>query len=195
MKSGVLVVAFNPESTLAGVISWIPKEYAKPTSVMLISADASQDRTFTGDQSLGKLCPDLSIMLTRHPVSHGYRDNQKASYRWMIDNNINVVVLLHDDGQYAPAYLSKMVDPIISGAADMLFGFRMITPGAARKGGMPKYKFVGNKILTFWENRTAQVRLSEWRSGYRTYSTREFSKISFENMRIASALTERLFCK
>jgi glycosyltransferase involved in cell wall biosynthesis len=195
MKIGVLVVAFNAESTLGGVISRIPKEYVQPLSVMLISADASQDCTFTGDQSLGKLCPFLSMLLIRHPVNHGYRGNQKAGYRWIVDNNIDVVVLLQGDGQYAPENLPKMVDPIMFGAADVVFGSRMITPGVAPKGGRPIYKFVGNKILTFWENRATQVRLSEWRSGYRAYSRRALSKTAFENMWIASTLTERLFCK
>jgi len=90
-------------------------------------------------------------------------------------------VLLHGDGQYAPELLPEMIAPITSGRADVVFGSRMMTPGAALKGGMPKYKFVGNKILTFWQNRMAQVRLSEWHSGYRAYSTAALSLTAFES--------------
>jgi glycosyltransferase involved in cell wall biosynthesis len=177
---GILVVAYNAETTLESVLSRIPTEFISSISVILICDDASQDATFSVGQQGQQARPDLPITLIRHPVNLGYGGNQKAGYRWMIDNNIDVVVLLHGDGQYAPEFLPKMVDPIATGAADVVFGSRMMTPGTALKGGMPKYKFVGNKILTFWQNRMAQVRLSEWHSGYRAYSTKALSKTAFE---------------
>jgi glycosyltransferase involved in cell wall biosynthesis len=179
-RIGILVVAYNAETTLESVLSRIPTEFVSSISVILICDDASQDATFSVGQQVQQARPDLPITLIRHPVNLGYGGNQKAGYRWMIDNNIDVVVLLHGDGQYAPEFLPKMVDPIATGAADVVFGSRMMTPGTALKGGMPKYKFVGNKVLTFWQNRMAQVRLSEWHSGYRAYSTKALSKTSFE---------------
>jgi glycosyltransferase involved in cell wall biosynthesis len=99
----------------------------------------------------------------------------------MIDNGLDVVVLLHGDGQYAPEFLPQMVAPITSGESDVVFGSRMMTRGAALKGGMPRYKFIGNKILTFWQNTMAQVHLSEWHSGYRAYSIKALSCIDFES--------------
>jgi glycosyltransferase involved in cell wall biosynthesis len=177
---GILIVAYNAETTLESVLSRIPTEFISSISVILICDDASQDATFSVGQQVQQVRPDLPITLIRHPVNLGYGGNQKVGYRWMIDNNIDVVVLLHGDGQYAPEYLPKMVEPITTGAADVVFGSRMMTPGTALKGGMPKYKFVGNKILTFWQNRMAQVRLSEWHSGYRAYSTKALSKTAFE---------------
>jgi glycosyltransferase involved in cell wall biosynthesis len=98
----------------------------------------------------------------------------------MLNHDIDVVVLLHGDGQYAPEYLPQMVQPIISGTADIVFGSRMMVRGNALKGGMPVYKFIGNKILTFWQNRMAGIRLSEWHSGYRAYSTRSLASTDFE---------------
>ncbi|MFM8836742.1 MAG: glycosyltransferase/methyltransferase, partial [Actinomycetota bacterium] len=76
-------------------------------------------------------------------------------------------------------YLPQMVEPIVAGRADVVFGSRMLTQGGARKGGMPLYKFVGNKILTFLQNRLARVSLSEWHSGYRAYSVPALRKVNF----------------
>jgi glycosyltransferase involved in cell wall biosynthesis len=98
----------------------------------------------------------------------------------MIDHGIDVVVLLHGDGQYAPEFLPQMVQPIVNGQADVVFGSRMLQRGAAIRGGMPKYKFVGNKILTFVQNRLAGVTLSEWHSGYRSYSISSLNGVGFE---------------
>jgi hypothetical protein len=72
-----------------------------------------------------------------------------------------------------------MVEPIISGLADVVFGSRMITQGGARKGGMPLYKYVGNKILTYLQNSLAKVSLTEWHSGYRAYSVSALRKVNF----------------
>jgi glycosyltransferase involved in cell wall biosynthesis len=180
MKIGILVVAYNAESTLENVVARIPREFVESISVILICDDASQDSTFSVGQSVGNSRPDLPISLIRHPINLGYGGNQKAGYRWMLNHDIDVVVLLHGDGQYAPEYLPQMVQPIISGTADIVFGSRMMVRGNALKGGMPVYKFIGNKILTFWQNRMAGIRLSEWHSGYRAYSTRSLASTDFE---------------
>jgi len=174
------VVAYNAESTLENVVARIPREFIESISVILICDDASQDSTFSVGQSVGNSRPDLPISLIRHPINLGYGGNQKAGYRWMLNHDIDVVVLLHGDGQYAPEYLPQMVQPIISGTADIVFGSRMMVRGNALKGGMPVYKFIGNKILTFWQNRMAGIRLSEWHSGYRAYSTRSLASTDFE---------------
>jgi glycosyltransferase involved in cell wall biosynthesis len=180
MRIGILVVAYNAESTLENVVARIPREFVESISVILICDDASQDSTFSVGQSVGNSRPDLPISLIRHPINLGYGGNQKAGYRWMLNHDIDVVVLLHGDGQYAPEYLPQMVQPIISGTADIVFGSRMMVRGNALKGGMPVYKFIGNKILTFWQNRMAGIRLSEWHSGYRAYSTRSLASTDFE---------------
>ena len=175
------MVAYNAESTLEIVVARIPSEFIESISVILICDDASQDSTFSVGQSVGNSRPDLPISLIRHPINLGYGGNQKAGYRWMLNHDIDVVVLLHGDGQYAPEYLPHMVQPIISGTADIVFGSRMMVRGNALKGGMPVYKFIGNKILTFWQNRMAGIRLSEWHSGYRAYSTRSLASTDFES--------------
>ncbi|MFM7336732.1 MAG: glycosyltransferase family 2 protein, partial [Actinomycetota bacterium] len=121
----------------------------------------------------------LPLTIVRHEVNLGYGGNQKTGYQLALEQNLDLVVLLHGDGQYAPEYLPQMVEPIVAGRADVVFGSRMLTQGGARKGGMPLYKFVGNKILTFLQNRLARVSLSEWHSGYRAYSVPALRKVNF----------------
>ena len=104
------------------------------------------------------------------PGNLGYGGNQKAGYQWAIDHGLDIVVLLHGDGQYAPEMLPSIVAPLDRGEADAVFGSRMIEKGGARRGGMPMYKYVGNRILTTVENAVVGTTLSEWHSGYRAYS-------------------------
>ncbi|MHC4186203.1 MAG: methyltransferase domain-containing protein, partial [Planctomycetota bacterium] len=90
------------------------------------------------------------------------------------------VVLLHGDGQYAPEYLGEMIQPIVTGQADVVFGSRMIRPLQALKGRMPLYKWIGNQILTFIQNRIMKSDLSEFHTGYRAYSAAALRSIPFE---------------
>jgi glycosyltransferase involved in cell wall biosynthesis len=180
MKVGILVVAYEASSTLESVLNRIPDTFRSAISVILVCDDASSDDTYQVGMRMKQTRPDLPLEVIRRPVNLGYGGNQKAGYRWMIDHGLDIVVLLHGDGQYAPEFLANMVEPIVSGRADIVFGSRMLEPGAALRGGMPKYKFVGNKILTFLQNRIAGVRLSEWHSGYRAYSIRALDAVGFE---------------
>ena len=180
MKVGLLVVAYEASATLEAVLHRIPNEVRSALSVILICDDASTDDTFQVGMRVKQARPDLPLEVIRRPVNLGYGGNQKAGYHWMIDHGVDVVVLLHGDGQYAPEFLPQMLQPIVSGQADVVFGSRMLERGAALRGGMPKYKFAGNKILTFLQNRLAGVRLSEWHSGYRAYSVRSLAGVGFE---------------
>ncbi|MDZ7732907.1 MAG: bifunctional glycosyltransferase/class I SAM-dependent methyltransferase [Acidimicrobiia bacterium] len=89
-------------------------------------------------------------------------------------------MLLHGDGQYAPELLPDMVAPLERDECDAVLGSRMIDPGAARRGGMPHYKYLGNRVLTAFENRVMGTELSEWHSGYRAYSVDALRAIPFE---------------
>ena len=178
MKLGILIVAYNAQDTLAKVLDRIPSDFATQIDSILVCDDASTDDTHNVGlkyQSNSK----LPLTIVRHQINLGYGGNQKTGYQWALEKNLDLVVLLHGDGQYAPEYLPQMVEPIVSGRADVVFGSRMITQGGARQGGMPLYKFVGNKILTTLQNRLAQVSLTEWHSGYRAYSVAALSKVNF----------------
>ena len=178
MKIGILIVAYNAQDTLAKVLDRIPPDFATQIDSILVCDDASTDDTHNVGlryQSNSK----LPLTIVRHQINLGYGGNQKTGYQWALEKNLDLVVLLHGDGQYAPEYLPQMVEPIVSGRADVVFGSRMITQGGARKGGMPLYKFVGNKILTTLQNRLARVSLTEWHSGYRAYSVAALRKVNF----------------
>ncbi|HEX5586101.1 MAG TPA: bifunctional glycosyltransferase/class I SAM-dependent methyltransferase, partial [Acidimicrobiia bacterium] len=108
--------------------------------------------------------------VVRHPQNLGYGGNQKWGYQYAMDHGWDIVVLLHGDGQYAPEMLAEMVAPIEEGRAEAVFGSRIMEPGEARKGGMPAYKYLGNRVLTTMQNKVAGTQLTEWHSGYRAYS-------------------------
>jgi 2-polyprenyl-3-methyl-5-hydroxy-6-metoxy-1,4-benzoquinol methylase len=116
----------------------------------------------------------------RHTKNLGYGGNQKAAYALAAERGLDIVVLLHGDGQYAPEMLPDMVEPIVRGECEAVFGSRMMVKGAAREGGMPLYKRVGNKILTSVENRALGTSLTEFHSGYRAYSVRALKELPLQ---------------
>jgi glycosyltransferase involved in cell wall biosynthesis len=178
MKIGILIVVYNAQDTLEKVLDRIPVDFIKQIDAILVCDDASTDDTHKVGLSYQSKS-QLPLTIVRHEINLGYGGNQKTGYQWALEKNLDLVVLLHGDGQYAPEYLPQMVEPIVSGRADVVFGSRMITQGGARQGGMPLYKFVGNKILTTLQNRLAKVSLTEWHSGYRAYSVASLRKINF----------------
>ena len=118
--------------------------------------------------------------MLRTPENQGYGGNQKLGYRYAIDNGFDIVALVHGDGQYAPEKLPELIAPLVAEEADAVFGSRMIDKTAAREGGMPAYKWIGNQILTAFQNRMLGTGLSEFHSGYRLYSTAALAQIPFE---------------
>jgi glycosyltransferase involved in cell wall biosynthesis len=179
-RIGIHVVAYNAAATLAHVLDRIPRDFAERISDVLVFDDHSDDSTYL--VGLGyQQTTDLPLHVFRNESNRGYGGNQKAGYRWAIDNGLDIIVLLHGDGQYAPEILPELVAPLEHDEADAVFGSRMMIDGAARRGGMPRYKYVGNKILSRIQNRAAGSALSEWHSGYRAYSVAALRDIPFES--------------
>jgi len=178
-RIGVLVVAYNAASTLAQVLDRLPAVFREKVDHVLVCDDASSDATYLvglGYQTMS----DLPLTVIRHPVNLGYGGNQKAGYRWAIEHGLDIVVLLHGDGQYAPEFIEDIIAPLEAEKCDAVFGSRMLDRGAARAGGMPLYKYLGNRILTTFENAVAGMELSEWHSGYRAYRVDALKAIPFE---------------
>jgi glycosyltransferase involved in cell wall biosynthesis len=179
-RIGILVVTYNAASTLAKVLDRIPREFHQRIDRVLVSDDASTDSTYLiglGYQQIS----DLPLTVLQQPQNLGYGGNQKYAYRWAMEHDLDIVVLLHGDGQYAPEVLPQLIEPLDLDKCDAVFGSRMMEPGAARRGGMPLYKFVGNKILTRFENAVMGMDLSEWHTGYRAYSVDALRQIPFEH--------------
>jgi glycosyltransferase involved in cell wall biosynthesis len=179
-RIGILVVAYNAATTLAQVLDRVPHDFRHRIDQIFVCDDASQDSTYLVGLGYKQLRTDLPLTIVRHPANLGYGGNQKAGYRMAIEHGLDIVVLLHGDGQYAPECLEQIVAPLERGECDAVFGSRMLIDGAARAGGMPLYKYVGNKILTNFENRLLGTDLSEFHSGYRAYSVKALESIPFE---------------
>jgi glycosyltransferase involved in cell wall biosynthesis len=178
----IFIVAYNAEKTIEDVLSRIPKSLAVDYHVeVLVIDDSSEDQTFERGiavQRANALPFALHIMF--NPVNQGYGGNQKLGFHFAIKHGFDFVALVHGDGQYAPECLPKLVIPLAAEEADAVFGSRMLTRGAARDGGMPLYKFVGNKILTGFQNWALRSNLSEFHSGYRLYSVATLKRIPFD---------------
>jgi glycosyltransferase involved in cell wall biosynthesis/SAM-dependent methyltransferase len=175
----IFIVAYEAERTIAHVLRRIPAELADTYDIeCLIIDDCSRDGTFEEGRAVRDLPFPLTVLY--NPVNQGYGGNQKIGYHYAIRNGFDFVALLHGDGQYAPECLPELLEPLRNGEADAVFGSRMLARGAARSGGMPLYKFAGNKILTWIENRALRTRLSEFHSGYRIYSVATLQTIPFD---------------
>jgi SAM-dependent methyltransferase len=161
------------------VLERIPESFRSEIDVVLVSDDFSTDDTYEAGAAYQREHGALPITIVRQRRNLGYGGNQKFGYRWLIDHGFDVAVLLHGDGQYAPEVLPELVAPILHGRADVVIGSRMLG-GGALAGGMPLYKYVGNRILTRFQNRVSGLHLSEWHSGYRAFSLEQLAKIPFE---------------
>jgi len=180
-KIGILVVAYNAESTIEKTLNRIPKEFGKDISCILISDDKSQDLTHKFALNFASQS-SYPVQVVIQPINLGYGGNQKFGYSWAISNNWDVVVLLHADGQYAPEYLSEIVKPFSDSKVDAVFGSRMMNKKNALVGGMPFYKWIGNQILTNFQNKLTGQKLSEWHSGYRAYRLETLRRINLKKL-------------
>jgi len=176
----IFVVAYNAEKTIESVLDRIPAELRTRNVEVLVIDDSSKDATFHTGLKREDQTSEFKITILRTPVNQGYGGNQKLGYRYAIDNGFDIVALIHGDGQYAPEKLPALLEPFYKGEADAVFGSRMINKQDALKGGMPLYKWVGNQVLTHFQNTLLRSHLSEFHSGYRLYSTKALARIPFE---------------
>jgi glycosyltransferase involved in cell wall biosynthesis len=176
----IFVVAYNAATTLKKVLDRIPSSLHSDNVEVLIIDDSSKDDTFVHGLQCQQENSDFKITVLRTPSNQGYGGNQKLGYRYAIENHFDIVALVHGDGQYAPEKLPQLLAPLVRDEADAVFGSRMIDKGAARGGGMPFYKWIGNRILTSIQNRILGTHFSEFHSGYRLYATKALAQVPFE---------------
>ncbi len=176
----VFIVAYYAESTIMEVLERIPAMDGYDVEVLIID-DCSGDATYDLSDQLrrvGTYRHKLTVLT--NPVNQGYGGNQKLGYHYAIQHGFDVVALLHGDAQYAPEMLPDLFKPLVLGEADVVLGSRMLTPGSARRGGMPFYKWVGNKILTGYQNLVLGSSLAEFHTGYKAYTVDSLRAIPFE---------------
>jgi glycosyltransferase involved in cell wall biosynthesis len=156
----VVMPALNAAATIATMVEAIPRDWVDEVVVV---DDGSTDATLS-------VARDLDVRVVWHPHNAGYGANQKTCYLDVLQREAEVIVMVHPDGQYEPALIPALIRPILAGQADLVLGSRTMVPGTARAGGMPRYKVVANRILTWIENRIMGTALTDLHTGYRAYS-------------------------
>ena len=181
-RIGILVVAYNAESTLRTTLHRIPMDLRPKIEEIFVFDDASKDRTHEVGLETQKEFEGTKLTVFKNPVNLMYGGNQRKGYEYAISRGLDIVVLLHGDGQYAPEVMQELLNPLERGEAELVMGSRMMIPGAALRGNMPRYKYYGNKVLTWMENHLIGTRLSEFHSGYRAYSVRALRNIPLDKL-------------
>jgi glycosyltransferase involved in cell wall biosynthesis len=155
----VVMPAYNAEKTLRMTFDELPHEYID--GVILVD-DASRDST-------ARIARDLGVNTIVHGENKGYGANQKTCYREALRLGADIVVMIHPDYQYSPRLVTAMASMVASGHYDVVLGSRILV-GGTLEGGMPVYKYISNRFLTFMENIILGVKLSEYHTGFRAFS-------------------------
>ena len=169
-KIVVVLPAYNAALTLEKTYQEIPFDIVD--EVILVD-DCSNDSTI----ELGKKLGIKHII--QHEENKGYGGNQKTCYKKALELGADIVVMLHPDYQYTPLLIPAMVSIIGSGLYPVVFGSRILG-NSALTGGMPKYKYFSNRLLTFVQNILMHQKLAEYHTGYRAYSGEVLKKINFD---------------
>ncbi len=169
-KIVVVLPAYNAELTLEKTCSEIPKEIVD--EVVLVD-DNSKDRTVEVGQKIG------IRHIIRHEKNKGYGGNQKTCYKKALELGADIVIMLHPDYQYTPKLIAAMASIIANDVYPVVLGSRILG-GGARKGGMPFYKYVFNRMLTLSQNILIGQKLSEYHTGYRAFSRKVIERINID---------------
>jgi glycosyltransferase involved in cell wall biosynthesis len=167
----VIIPAYNTARTVAKEFHLIPRDIVDDIVFM---DNASTDETLQIAESLG------IQHIIRQPYNTGYGGNAKAGFRKALELGGDIVVVLHSDYQYTPLLIPSMVGLIANGVYPVVLGSRMLGKGTL-KGGMPRYKFVFNRMLTIVQNLLMNERLSEYHTGYRAISREVLLSINWED--------------
>ncbi len=162
----IVMPAYNAEKTLKRTLSEVPPGVIDD---ILLVDDASRDGTVAEASRLGVPC-------IVHPENRGYGANQKTCYSEALRRGADIVIMLHPDYQYTPKLIGAMAWLVASGEFDVVLGSRILGTGAL-KGGMPLYKYISNRALTFVENILLGAKLSEYHTGYRAFSRRVLEEL------------------
>ena len=169
-KVVIVMPAYNAGKTLRSTCAEVPMDIVD--EIILVD-DASRDETVA-------VANELGLRTIVHPKNRGYGGNQKSCYKAALDAGADIVIMLHPDYQYTPKLVSAMAYILESGLYDVVLGSRILG-GQARKGGMPLYKYVSNRFLTWAQNLLMGAKLSEYHTGYRAFSREILGRLSLEN--------------
>ncbi len=166
----VLVLpAYNAEKTLLKTIEDIPQGVVD--DIILVD-------DYSNDATVG-LAKKAGLTVFQHEKNQGYGANQKTCYKLALERGADIVVMLHPDYQYDPKLIKYFVEFITNGYFDVMLGSRIRTRKEALAGGMPFYKYMGNRFLTIFENIVSGYNLSEWHTGMRAYKREVLQGVNF----------------
>jgi glycosyltransferase involved in cell wall biosynthesis len=157
-RVAVVMPAYNAEKTLEQTVKALPAS----VDIKILVDDSSSDHTALLSEQLG-------VQTFVHDSNYGYGRNQQTCYREALAAGADIVVMVHPDYQYTPALVSAMAAMISSGVYDCVLASRILG-GGALKGGMPRYKYIANRLLTAFQNVFLGVKLSEYHTGFRAFS-------------------------
>lgn len=169
-KVVVVMPAYNAAQTLRRTYEEIPHHIVDE---ILLVDDASQDHTAQVSQEMG-------IKTVVHSQNRGYGGNQKTCYRTALEMGADIVIMLHPDYQYTPKLIAAMASLLAEDLFDCVLGSRILGVGA-RKGGMPLYKYVSNRVLTLLQNMIIGYKLSEYHTGYRGFTRQILEMLPLAN--------------
>ncbi len=165
-KVTVVLPAYNAEKTLEKTCREIPRDIV---DTVLVVDDNSRDNTVA-------LAHKLGLKVIVHKENKGYGGNQKTCYRDALEENSDIIIMLHPDYQYTPMLIPSIAHMLASGLYDVVLGSRILG-GRALQGGMPYYKYVANRFLTAFQNFLQGAKLSEYHTGYRGYTREVLEKL------------------
>ena len=157
-RIAVVMPAYNAAKTLEATVTELPDI----VDIRILVDDHSSDDTVAVARRLG-------LDVFQHDRNYGYGRNQQTCYREALSRHADVVVMLHPDYQYTPLLVTAMASMIVYDVYDVVLGSRILG-GTALRGGMPKYKYVANRLLTAFQNQVLGAKLSEYHTGYRAFS-------------------------
>lgn len=170
MKTIVVLPAYNAEKTLEQTVGEIPRNLVH--EIILVD-DGSNDETL-------ELAKQLHLITEHHAKNRGYGANQKTCYRLALSRGADIIIMLHPDYQYDPRLIKHMIPFIGERYFDVMLGSRIRSRRDALAGGMPLYKYLGNRLLTMMENFISGQNLSEWHTGMRAYRRDVLERVDFE---------------
>ncbi len=175
----VVIPAYQAALTLEGVFRRLPAAVMPRLARIIVVDDGSRDQTWEVLSRLAAASPLVRPL--RHAANRGYGGALKSLLEAALEERADGVAVLHADGQYAPESLPDLLAPLDVGEADLVQGSRLLG-GGALAGGMPRYKYVANRALTWIENRAFGLRLAEYHSGYMAYARRFLEAVPWRGL-------------
>lgn len=183
MKLFIFIPAYNAGKKIVSIFDRIPKTiWDKHPSFVIVNDGSTDDTRGKIREIKDRFSSQGEIFVIDKEQNEGYAKAQKDGYDFALSHGADIVAMLHSDGQYAPELLPNLLHPLEAGEADIVQGSRMMDRAAARRGGMPLYKFVANICLSALENAIFGLDFSEYHSGYMLYSRKALETIPYKRL-------------